>query len=66
MRFFVILASSRPAEDCGSNVPDASVGADTSQADGHPEFHAAKANDLHLVRIGNEGQEIPDAVVPGG
>ena len=42
------------------------VGADTSEADGYPEFRATKENDLHLIRIGNERYEIPDAVVFGG
>lgn len=42
------------------------VGADTSQADGYPEFSATKENDLHLIRIGTERYEIPDAVVLGG
>jgi hypothetical protein len=42
------------------------VGADTSQADGYPEFRATKENDLYLIRIGSERYEIPDAVVLGG
>jgi hypothetical protein len=42
------------------------IGADTSQADGYPEFRAAKESDLHMIRIGNERYEIPDAVVLGG
>jgi len=42
------------------------IGADTSEADGYPEFRATKENDLHLIRIGNERYEIPDAVVLGG
>lgn len=42
------------------------IGADTSQADGYPEFSAAKENDLHLIRIGNERYEIADAVILGG
>jgi heat shock protein HslJ len=42
------------------------IGADTSQADGYPEFRATKERDLHLIRIGNERYEIPDAVVLGG
>jgi hypothetical protein len=41
------------------------IGADTSQADGHPEFHATKESDLNLIRVGNERYEIPDAVVMG-
>lgn len=42
------------------------IGADTSQADGYPDFQATKENDLHLIRIGRERYEIPDAVVLGG
>jgi hypothetical protein len=41
------------------------IGADTSQADGYPEFSAARENDLHLIRVGNERYEIPEAVVLG-
>jgi hypothetical protein len=42
------------------------IGADTSEADSYPEFHATKENDLNLIRVGNERYEIPDAVVLGG
>ena len=42
------------------------IGADTSQADDYLEFRATKENDLHLIRIGNECYEIPDAAVFGG
>lgn len=42
------------------------IGADTSEADGYPEFRATKENDLHLIRVGNERYEIPNAVVLGG
>lgn len=42
------------------------IGADTSQADGYPEFSASKESDLNLIRVGNERYEIPDAVVLGG
>ena len=42
------------------------VGADTSQADGYGEFRADKEADLHLIRIGDERYEIPDAVILGG
>lgn len=42
------------------------IGADTSQADGYPEFGATKENDLNLIRVGTERYEIPDAVVLGG
>jgi heat shock protein HslJ len=42
------------------------IGSDTSEADGYPEFCATKENDLHIIRIGDERYEIPDAVVLGG
>jgi heat shock protein HslJ len=42
------------------------IGADSSQADGYVEFSADRENDLHLIRVGNERYEIPDAVVLGG
>jgi hypothetical protein len=42
------------------------VGADTSQADGYPEFRATKENGLHMIRVGDERYEIPDAVLLGG
>jgi len=42
------------------------IGADTSEADGYPEFRATRENDLHLIRVGNERYEIPDAVLLGG
>lgn len=42
------------------------VGADTSQADGYPEFRADKEADLNLIRVGDERYEIPDAVALGG
>jgi hypothetical protein len=42
------------------------IGADTSQVDGYPEFGASKENNLHLIRVGEERYEIPDAVVLGG
>ena len=42
------------------------VGADTSEADGYPEFRATKENDLNLIRVGDERYEIPDAVILGG
>lgn len=42
------------------------MGANTSQADGYPEFRFTKENDLNLIRIGNERYEIPDAVIFGG
>jgi len=42
------------------------TGADTSEADGYPEFSANKEDDLHIIRIGDERYEIPDAVILGG
>ncbi len=42
------------------------VGADTSQADGYPEYSGRKEADLHLIRVGDERYEIPDAVIFGG
>jgi heat shock protein HslJ len=42
------------------------MGADTSEADGHPEFRASRESELHIIRIGKERYEIPDAVVLGG
>lgn len=42
------------------------VSADTSQADGYPEYGAEKENDLFMIRVGDERYEIPDAVVWGG
>ncbi len=42
------------------------VGADGSEADGYPEFSAAKEGDLHVIRVGNERYEIPEAAVLGG
>lgn len=42
------------------------LGADTSQADGYPPVAGEKQNDLHLVRVGDERYEIPDAVIFGG
>jgi hypothetical protein len=42
------------------------IGADTSQADGYPEVTAAREGDLHLIRVGDECYEIPDAVILGG
>jgi hypothetical protein len=42
------------------------IGANTSQADGYPEFRATRERDLNLIRVGDERYEIPDAVVLGG
>ena len=42
------------------------IGADTSQADGYPQFSATKDEDLNTIKVGTERYEIPDAVVLGG
>lgn len=42
------------------------LGADTSQADGYPATSSEKENDLHLIRVGDERYEVPDAVIFGG
>jgi hypothetical protein len=42
------------------------VGADISQADGKVALRATKESDLHMIRIGDERYEIPDAAVFGG
>jgi hypothetical protein len=42
------------------------VGADTSQADGYPEFETIKQQDRFLIQLGNERYEIPEAVILGG
>ncbi|MGB5276321.1 MAG: META domain-containing protein [Gammaproteobacteria bacterium] len=42
------------------------IGADTSQAGGDPGFRVTKESDLHMIRVGNERYEIPDAVILGG
>jgi hypothetical protein len=44
---------------------DEPIGADSSQADGDVEFRATKETDLHVIRIGPERYEIPDAVMLG-
>ena len=40
--------------------------ADTSQADGYPEFSTGREGDLNRIRVGGERYEIPDAVIFGG
>lgn len=40
--------------------------ADTSQADGYPEYGATRESDLNLIQVGTERYEIPDAVILGG
>ena len=42
------------------------MGADTSQADGYPEFSSSKESDWNLIHVGNEFYKIPDAVILGG
>lgn len=42
------------------------IGADTSEADGYHDFSATKEHDLHLIRVGPERYEVPDAVIFGG
>lgn len=42
------------------------TGANTSQADGYPDFSATKESDLIIIRIDDERYEIPDAVILGG
>ncbi len=42
------------------------IGADTSQADGYPEFRSSKKSDWNLIHVGNEFYKIPDAVIFGG
>jgi len=41
------------------------ISADTSEAVGYGEFNAIKESDLHLIRVGSERYEIPDAVILG-
>ena len=42
------------------------LGADTSQADGYPPVSGEKESDLHLIRVGDERYEVPDAIIFGG
>lgn len=42
------------------------VSADTSQADGYPEYGAKREGDLNMIHVGTERYEIPDAAVSGG
>lgn len=42
------------------------LSADTSQADGYPEYGASRSGDLSIVRVGEERYEVPDAVIYGG
>ncbi len=40
--------------------------ADTSRADGYPDYGATRQGDLFVVRVGEERYEVPEAVVFGG
>jgi hypothetical protein len=40
--------------------------ADTSQADGYPEYSARRESDLNMIRVGDERYEVPDAAIYGG
>jgi hypothetical protein len=42
------------------------ISADTSQADGYPEFRSKKEDDLFRIRVSDERYEIPEAVITGG
>ena len=42
------------------------LSADTSQADGYPEYSASRSGDMSIVRVGEERYEVPDAVIFGG
>lgn len=42
------------------------VSADTGQADGYPAVSSRKEIDLHMIRVGQERYEIPDAAIFGG
>jgi len=42
------------------------IGADTSQADGYPAFHADEEADLFHVKVSEERYEIREAVITGG
>jgi hypothetical protein len=42
------------------------IGANSTQAEGYAKFQASKKKDLHIIRVGNERYEVPDAVIFGG
>lgn len=42
------------------------MGADTSQAEGYPDFRSSKESDWNLIHVGDEFYKIPDAVIIGG
>jgi hypothetical protein len=41
------------------------IGADTSQADGYPDFASSREDDTHIIVIGDERYVFPDIVVLG-
>ncbi len=42
------------------------IGASTSQAQGYETFKASKEKDVHVIHIGSETYQVPDAVIFGG
>jgi len=42
------------------------LSADTSQADGYPDYRGDRRGDMTIVTVGEERYEIPDAVIFGG
>ena len=42
------------------------TGVDTFQVDGFSDFKANKVRDQHIIHVGEERYEIPDAVILGG
>ncbi len=42
------------------------ISGDTSEASGEQKFEAKKDTDLHIIRVGHERYEIPDAAILGG
>jgi hypothetical protein len=42
------------------------LSADTSQADGYPDYGATREGDLFVITVGEERYEVPDAAVFGG
>lgn len=42
------------------------IGVSSSEAEKVGEFSATKENDLHIIRVGKEHYEVPDAVIFGG
>ena len=59
-----VSISGRPSDDFFQmGVP---TGADTSEADGYPDFTAEKRDDIYFISVGSERYEIFDAIVLGG